>query len=230
MMVKYFKNKDILFLMSSTFLILIILFSVSFSLFEKSVNDKADGIESIQSEKEELMERTRIGDLSNKDNTLKESFNALEKQIAEGYFNNIRLPFSKDTSQEEQLKVWDKLDNDTKTYIVVKSIYDDKKVPDKYIEEVNNILKNNGKEKEEEIKKLTKKQKEERKELKEYIRKMEIESKGFFYIKKDSNRYHVLPTRKAVYWIVFSTVLFISIEFFSPKEKREVYYVFKRGE
>lgn len=226
------KNKDICFFIPSFFFFLIIVFIIYFALFGIPINDRAEKIESIQSKKEELMIETRIDELSNKDGSLKENFNALEKKIANDYIEGyVRLPFSKDSSQEERLKVWDKLDNEMKTYIVVKSIYDDKKVPDKYIKELNNILKHDKTEKEKKIKKLTKKEKEKRKELKEYIRKLETESRGFFYVsQKDSGRYYVVPSGKTGLWALFSFILFILSGILFGIEMGNDLYAFEESE
>lgn len=227
-----FRNKDIFVITSLIFFVLMMFFLFSFDCFNNSMKVKTDGIELIQFEKERLMKKSRTDCFLNKDNTLKENFNALEKQIAEDYFDNIRLPFSKYTSQEEQLKVWDKLDDETKVYIVVKSIHYNTKLPDKYIREVNNILKNNKKEEKEEIKKLTKKQRKERKELDEYIKRIEKEGKGFFFVDKDkSGHYKVFGSKKAGIWMISSILLtIVSAVFLNDKEEKEYYYVFKKGE
>lgn len=225
------KNKDICFFISSFFFFLIIVFIIYFALFGIPINDKAEKIESIQSKKEELMVETRIDELLNKDGSLKENFNALEKKIANDYIEGyVELPFSKDSSQEEQLKVWDKLDDEMKTYIVVKSIYDDKKVPDKYIKELNNILKHDKTDKEKKIKKLTKKQNKKEKEFNEYIRKLETESRGFFYVgQKVSGRYYVCPSSKTGLWILFSFIFIILLGILFCQEIQKELYAFEES-
>lgn len=227
-----FRNKHICCFISLTFFFLLLVLTIYFILFGIPINDKAEKIESIQNKKEELMVETRIDELSNKDGSLKENFNALEKKIANDYIDGyVRLPFSKDSSQEELLKVWDKLDAEMKTYIVVKSIYDDKKVPDKYIKELNNILKHDKTDKEKKIKKLTKKEKEKRKELREYIRKLETESRGFFFVgQKDSGRYYVCPSSKTGLWILFSFIFIILLGILFCQEMEKELYAFEESE